>query len=111
MKIAALGSCLAFAVAGIILPTAAHADQTVTTEIAFDRTQLETAQGARTVYSEIRRQARSACKVQKVGYSAIAATDFNCMADLVDQAVGKINAPELSALHDSAMTGQVFAQN
>lgn len=110
MKIAALGSCLALTVAGLFLPTAAHADQTVTTDIVFDRTQLETAAGARTVYTDIRRQARSACKVEKPGFSAIARTDFDCMADLVDQAVGKINATELSALHSSATTGQVFAQ-
>lgn len=110
MKIAALGSCLALTVAGLILPTAAHADQTVTTTIVFDGTQLETAKGARIVYTDIRRQARAACKVDKLGFSAIARTDFDCMADLVDQAFDKINATELSALHTSATTGQVFAQ-
>ena len=111
MKIAALGSSLAFAVAGILLPTAAHADQTVTTEIVFDQAKLETASGAKTVYKDIRRQARDACKVTSIGYTTIARTDFDCMADLVDQAVGKINAEELSALHASAVTGQLFAQN
>lgn len=111
MKIAALGSCLAFAVAGILLPTAAHADQTVTTEIVFEPAKLETAEGAKYVYTDIRRQARSVCKVGKVGYSMIERTDYDCMADLVDQAVGKIDAATLNKLHASATTGQVFAQN
>ncbi len=85
---------------GLIGTANAVTIEQVKVKITYNKTDLKTSEGAKTVLNTIEREARKDCRMGGSYNSILNGTiDENCYTDIVAKAVAKIDAPTLTSLY------------
>lgn len=84
----------------IAAPALAAAAPLPTISVTLEGVNVQTDKGAKVALKRIGRAAREACASTPTG-TRIRAVDHDCVNDLVAQAVQQLNAPRVTALHES----------
>lgn len=85
---------------GFVAAANAGTIEQVNVEITYNKTDLETSEGAKSVLTKIEREARRDCRVGGT-YTRIlnGVLDEACYAEIVAKAVAKIDAPQLTSVY------------
>jgi UrcA family protein len=69
--------------------------------VSYSDLDLTRAEGARTLYGRIRTAARRACSPEEYGIYSLRQNYRACVTEAVREAVGQVNQPTLTALHQA----------
>ncbi|MDJ0920199.1 MAG: UrcA family protein [Henriciella sp.] len=105
-------SSIALLCASMFLAAPAFAEtsnvETVTAELYYDHTVLNTPEGATATYASLVKQAKEVCRVDLYGFNHY---DRRCVATMAANAVEKINAPMLTAVYEGSKLPITLASN
>lgn len=77
----------------------------LTLHVAYDDLNLESDQGAKTLYRRIVTAAERVCPLHHQGDLAATSHATTCRRQAIEHAVGEVNSPRLAALHSMRASG------